>query len=89
MIRRFWWGHSTEAKHVSWMSWERLGRSKFHGGMGFKDLETFNRALLAKQGWRLLKFPDSLVARVLREKYYPHGNILQAQLGSRPSYAWI
>jgi hypothetical protein len=66
MIKRFWWGHSDEAKHISWMSWGRLGKSKLHGGMGFRDLEAFNGALLAKQGWRLVKYPDSLVARVLR-----------------------
>jgi hypothetical protein len=57
MIRRFWWGHTDEAKHISWMSWGRLGRSKLHGGMGFRHLEAFNGALLAKQGWRLVKYP--------------------------------
>jgi hypothetical protein len=48
----------------------------------------FNRALLAKQGWRLVKYPDSLVARVFKKKYYPYGEFLQAKMGSRPSYAW-
>jgi hypothetical protein len=28
------------------------------------------------------------VARVLKAKYYPHGDFLSAQLGRRPSYAW-
>jgi hypothetical protein len=32
------------------MSWGRLGKSKLHRGMGFRDLEAFNVALLAKQG---------------------------------------
>jgi hypothetical protein len=61
-----------------------LGISKFHGSTGFRDLEVFNKALLAKQGWRLLKFPDSLVAKVMQEKYYPGGGFLKAHMGRRP-----
>jgi hypothetical protein len=42
MTRQFWWGHKDETKGVSWMSSGRLGQSKFHGGMSFRNLETFN-----------------------------------------------
>jgi hypothetical protein len=71
---------------IAWMSWSRLGRSKDRGGLGFRDLEWFNMALLAKQGWRLLQNPDSLAATVLKDKYYPHGEFLEASLGRKPSY---
>jgi hypothetical protein len=87
-MSRFWWGNIGESKGVTWMSWNRLGVTRRNGGMGFRDLESFNRALLAKQDWRLIKYPDSLVAKVLKEKYFPQGNFLEARLGNRPSYAW-
>jgi hypothetical protein len=32
--------------------------------------------------------PDSLCARVLRSKYYPNGNLLNAHLKSGNSYTW-
>ncbi|XP_019164354.1 PREDICTED: uncharacterized protein LOC109160522 [Ipomoea nil] len=56
--------------------------------MGFKKLREFNLALLAKQGWRLMVCPDSLVSRVLKAKYFPSTNFLEAALGNNPSYIW-
>jgi hypothetical protein len=56
--------------------------------MGFQNLEIFNLALLAKQGWRLLKDSTSLVARVFKEKYYPNGAFLEALMGRAPSLVW-
>lgn len=61
---------------------------KSKGGMGFRDMESFNVALLAKQVWRLLSEPDSLCARVLRARYYPDGNLLNAKSKSGSSYTW-
>ena len=31
---------------------------------------------------------DSLIARILKAKYFPNGKALDATLGSNPSYAW-
>jgi len=56
--------------------------------MGFGDMEAFNKALLAKQLWRLITNPSSLVSQVLGARYYPHGKALDATLGPRPSYTW-
>ena len=70
------------------MSWKRLCKSKLRGGMGFRNVQAFNLAMLAKQGWRLLMNPNSLVAQVYKAKYFSHGDVLNASLGSKPSYAW-
>jgi hypothetical protein len=56
--------------------------------MGFRDFICFNKALLAKQIWRLWKSPDSLVARIMKAKYYPECSALEAPLGNQPSFAW-
>lgn len=50
-------------------------------GLGFRDLKAFNLAPLAKQGWRLLSNPQFLLARVPKDKYFPHCNFIQAKLG--------
>lgn len=56
--------------------------------MGFKDLAKFNIALLTKQRWRILIQPTSLMARILRAKYFSNSRFFNATLGSNPSLVW-
>lgn len=58
------------------------------GGLGFHDLEKFNQALLVKQAWRIWKSPNSLVARILKARYFPRSSLLDGTIDRRPSYAW-
>lgn len=39
-------------------------------GVSVRMIHEFNLALLAKQLWRLVQFSDSLVARVMKVRYY-------------------
>lgn len=66
IMSRFWWSSHQNDKRVAWMSWENMGTAKYVGEMGFRELEVFNLALLAKQGWQILQNPESLVARVYK-----------------------
>ena len=62
-------------------------KPKALGGIGFKDLEKFNEAMLAKQVWRLLVDHSSLFYQVFSAKYFPSGSIFDAKVASG-SYAW-
>lgn len=65
-----------------------MSLSKKVGGLGYKDLHSFNMAMLAKQGWRLLTDPTSLCARVLKAKYFPNSDVLHAEPVEGMSYTW-
>nr|XP_027062915.1 uncharacterized protein LOC113689326 [Coffea arabica] len=61
-------------------------RSK--GGLGFKDLQLFNKALLAKQVWKLITQPNLLVSKVLKEKYYPKLSVFNSKVPQNASWIW-
>lgn len=63
-------------------------RSKRKRGNGFLNLTKFNVALLVNQGWRLIENSDSLLARVLKEKYFPHCDFFNSILKTNASYTW-
>lgn len=87
-LARFWWGQDEDHGKIHWHSWRKLCTPKAAGGMGFRDLHTFNKSLLAKQCWRLLRNPNALWARILKARYFPNCSFLDAKKGGRASWAW-
>lgn len=68
-------------------------------GLGFKDLQAFNKALLAKKVWRFPTTPNLLVSKIMKAnffgfgkimkaKYYPNTSILKAQSTGSASWIW-
>ena len=88
MMRKFLWGQRGQESKIAWVSWKKMCKSKLNGGKGFRNLQAFNLAMLAQQGWRLISNPNSLVAQIYKARYYPHGDVFKAKLGSSPSYTW-
>lgn len=86
IIRKFWWGNVEQKRGMNWVARDKICKLKQHGGMGFKDPIIFNQALLAKQAWRLLKYPNTLVANGLHAKYYLSHEFTKAKFGRSHSY---
>jgi len=87
-IANFWWSNKVESRGIHWIAWDQICSQLSDGGLGFRTLEEFNLALLAKQLWRLLRFPDSLLSRVLKGRYFRYCSPLEITVSNRPSYGW-
>lgn len=88
MMNSFWWGIRGDGKRIRWKSWERMSKPKMVGGMGFIRVHDFNLVVIAKQGWRLLIVPNSLLAKIYKARYYLESNFLDVEVGSTLSFIW-
>ena len=87
-IAQFWWSSNPPKEENSLEKWEKVCLPQEEGGIRFRMIHEFNLALLAKQLWRLVQYSDSLVAKVLRERYYRMSSPLRTTSVNSPSYVW-
>lgn len=59
------------------------------GGLGFKDIESSNDALLGNLSWRIHENPDSLLAQVLKGKYFPDCSFMESTSKQGSSHGWV
>lgn len=88
LCAKFWWSSNNSNGGLHWSKSIKLCIPKNLGGLGFRSLSEFNKALLAKQVWRIIHDPSSLVAQILKARYFKHVDIMEALLGTNPSYVW-
>ncbi|XP_026451744.1 uncharacterized protein LOC113352088 [Papaver somniferum] len=55
----FWWGHKA-GKGIKFVGWDSINKSKEMGRLGFRDLETFNTALICKLVWKIATEDEEL-----------------------------
>lgn len=75
-------------RKMAWVSWDKLTLPKSAGGLGFREIEQFNDAMLAKLSWKILLEPNSLLSQVLLGKYCHNSSFLECSAPSSASHGW-
>lgn len=75
-IANYWWANSDKSKMYLLAFLEKSLQAKKNEGIGFKDLISFNQALLGKQCWRIIQAPDSLMTEVLKARCFSNKDFL-------------
>jgi hypothetical protein len=88
LVRNYYWGAEEGKRKTHWVAWHRMTRSKKQGGPGVRDFRSFNQALLARQAWRILMFPDSFCARLLKAKYSSNVHFEDMVFSGNSSPTW-
>ena len=86
--RKFLWGGGADHNKIAWVKWDTVCFPKDKGGLGIKDVNTFNLALLAKWKWHLFQHQGQLWARVLESKYGRWRGLNEAPRSSTESIWW-
>lgn len=79
--------HKTHQKKCP-LNWNIMCLKKSLGGLGIRNTQNHNLAMFGKLVWRLLKHPDLLWSKLLKEKYFPNVNFLKAKSKSTDLIFW-
>ena len=88
LCAKFWWGQVGNERKIHSKSWTSLSQPKNEGGMGFRDLRSYNLAMLGKQGWRLMHEKDLLLYKCFKARYFPRCHFLDATVSPNSSFVW-
>lgn len=79
-------GNGTRGWHM--VNWNTVTLDKSHGGLGGKDMDDHNTALLRKGVWQLLGGSNKLWVQAFKHKYLQEASILNVQVRPQASLVW-
>ncbi|XP_026417218.1 uncharacterized protein LOC113312696 [Papaver somniferum] len=86
--RTFWWSKKNPKRAVYFSSWGDIGISKLNGGLCIRNTYVMNHVFISKLGWRIMKNPNFLISRFMKDKYFPNQNLLEIDKAASSS-SWI
>ncbi|KAJ9536540.1 hypothetical protein OSB04_un000292, partial [Centaurea solstitialis] len=87
LFRDFLWSQGDSSKGKCKVAWAQVCRPKECGGLGFRKLSVWNRALITKNLWTIVSHHDCLWGNWIRRYSLRHSNFWSARKSSR--WSWL
>jgi hypothetical protein len=74
IIRNFCWigvREESNSKSLCLRAWKDICTPKNEGGLGIRNLQAMNQALILMAAWRIAEQPENFLHSVLKSKYFP------------------
>ena len=83
ICRNYLWSGSVEFKRIPHISWHQVCLPKAQGGMGLRDYEAWDKALIAKLVWAVAHKKDTLWVKWIHGRYLKNHSWWDYSLPSR------
>lgn len=70
------------------INWNIMCLKKSMGGLGIRNTKNHNLAMFGKLVWRMVRNPNLIWSRMLKEKYFPHKFFFETKSKSSDSSFW-
>lgn len=91
VIRDFWWTgvqEENQKKPLYLKAWAEICKSKKEGGLGIRNLEAINKAILVNYAWKIVTTNHSITARILKYKYFSYTSFWKVPTNILKSAFW-
>ncbi|XP_074271184.1 uncharacterized protein LOC141595109 [Silene latifolia] len=86
--RNFLWDNSSDYRKVPLIAWEKVCSTKEEGGLGIKDLETMNKALIGRLVHWIMEERDSIWVKWVHQNYLKGKEWLEYTPSGNSSWVW-
>ncbi|VFQ75853.1 unnamed protein product [Cuscuta campestris] len=88
LCRNYLWGAAEKYKRVPLVNWEDTCKPKGSGGLGFRNVNVWNKALVMKLNWDIANKKDNLWVRWIHSRYIKGTNFWDYTPKQDTCYYW-
>ncbi|GAV75670.1 hypothetical protein CFOL_v3_19148 [Cephalotus follicularis] len=88
IIRSFLWFGLGDVRRAGKVAWNKVCKPKIEGGLGIKNLRTWNKVAILEQGWDIIQRKNSMWVNWCYQVLLKGKNFWEVRVTSQCSWQW-